>query len=417
MKVDIYGVGYVGLTLALAFAKHGVQVLGKDISKKKINDLNHGITEIAEPEIQNILDTALARKLISFTSDLDTKDSEIAIVTIGTNLTDGKISESQNKITELVRYLDQMQYKIIILRSTVGLGTCDELNKSLNFSKLVFAPERTIEGDAINELENLPQIIAAPSMSGLARAVSLFKCLEVPIETTDSFIIGEFAKLVCNVYRDYNFAFANEIGQICSQIGVNTEELLNVAAAGYKRLPKLKTGPVSGPCLTKDTHILNQSLTRMGAKGSRLLAEARRTNASVIDSIIKEVALQLPKYVLVLGTSFKSNPETSDTRSSHTIDIAKSLLENGISVDVYDPNIDDGGRQVLSESIISTPIINDYDVIVVGANNGWVEAFIQKRLLEIKKRKTVVYFAYTPHSTLVSQLENNCIIWPRLKKS
>ena len=105
----------------------------------------------------------------------------------------------------------------------------------LDHSEIVFCPERTVEGNAIKELGSLPQILASPSKRALSSAAQLFSILGVELHLTNNFAEGEMAKLICNVYRDYKFAFANEIGLLCGELGLDARKLISLASKDYLR--------------------------------------------------------------------------------------------------------------------------------------------------------------------------------------
>lgn len=411
MNVDIYGMGYVGLTLGLALAKRGVKVFGKDVDENKIKQLQECETCIKEPFILDLLIQSKRENTIYFTTDLFAKASDIAIVTIGTSLHNGTMESSHRQLHELVEFLDAQEYKIIILRSTVAIGTCDALRAKVNNAIIVFAPERTIEGNAIQELNSLPQILACPDPEGIRIASNLFNKLKVKLIVSSSYMNGEMAKLMCNIQRDYEFAFANEMALMCTQLGINSKDLIKLSSEGYDRFNCKSTGPVSGPCLTKDTEIFNQSLSALNFIPSELFMHARNTNKHVIKNIIHDLRKLSAKKILAIGTSFKSDPETSDTRESHTIKIVNSLNLEEIKCDVFDPHIDTQGQKELKEYIITKPDFDKYQIIFIGSNNIWIEKYLLDNNEKIKKTKKILYFCYEPNNTIMQTYNKHIKVW------
>ena len=147
--------------------------------------------------------------------------------------------------------------------------------KEINF---IYAPERTIEGNA-EELFNLPQIIACKNIISKNIAENIFQPLNVKL-FTDKFVEAELAKLLCNVYRDYNFAFSNQTAILCRDLSINISKVSDLASTDYKRFPKLLPGPVSGSSKEefRKTLIL---------KECNLFLNAREINESIIDLIAK----------------------------------------------------------------------------------------------------------------------------------
>ena len=253
MNIDIFGVGYVGLTLGLALAKQGVNVVGKDIDRKKLDALKNGTTDIKEPQIQSLLGQALDEGRIMFTSDLGRKpsDTEIAIVTIGTSLKNGSIVDSNEKLMSLVKQIDKLKYNYIYLRSTVGVGTCKKLSEVLITLKLFFVLSELLKAMQSKSRKSLPQILASPSKRALSSAAQLFSILGVELHLTNNFAEGEMAKLICNVYRDYKFAFANEIGLLCGELGLDARKLISLASKDYSRFRFKALAQFLAPVLQK----------------------------------------------------------------------------------------------------------------------------------------------------------------------
>lgn len=348
---------------------------------------------------------------IDFTTDRFAKSSDIAIVTIGTSLHNGSMDISHKQLHELVQFLDSQKYKIIILRSTVAIGTCEALSANLNTAVIVFAPERTIEGNAIEELKSLPQILASPDQEGIRVASSLFNKLEIKLMVTSSFIEGEMAKLMCNVRRDYEFAFVNEMALVCRKLGISSKNLIRLSSEGYERFSCKATGPVSGPCLTKDTIILNESLSDLNFSSSELFKHARNTNKQVIKNIIIDLRKLANRKILAIGTSFKSHPETSDTRQSHTIKIVNALNQGAIKCDVFDPFIDLEGQKALEDFLVRQPNFDKYDVIFIGSNNEWIEKYLMDNQEEIKNKKKIIYFCYEPNDNTLRVYDKHIKVW------
>lgn len=189
--------------------------------------------------------------------------------------------------------------------------------------KLAVAPERTVEGIALEELSDLPQIIGAVDEASAAAATGLFATLGVEVVRVSSLEAAEFAKLASNTARDLTFAISNELAYLADELNVDVYEAINACNAGYPRANIAPPGPVGGPCLTKDAIILATS-TRAMERPSFALA-GRATNTYLTQHVLSRIADQIsapPKVIGIIGLAFKGAPGTSDTRGSLATDLA-----------------------------------------------------------------------------------------------
>ena len=194
----------------------------------------------------------------------------IFVITVGTPLDkEGTINLDMisNVAHDIARNMGEDS--LIILRSTVKIGTSKHivapiLEKSGVAFDLAMCPERTLEGNAMRELYRLPQIIGADCEIAAERAASLFKSLTRTTLKVSSLETAEMIKLVDNTYRDVQFAFANEVARACETMHINGYEVITSGKLGYERTNVPLPGPVGGPCLSKDPHILMQSVADKG---------------------------------------------------------------------------------------------------------------------------------------------------------
>jgi len=395
--VTIFGMGYVGLTLALFFAKKGVKVIGYDISEERINSLLSKKSYVLESGIDDLLASSIDKGLfLPKVLDKNTLDAEtkLAFITIGTSLFNGSVRKSEERLFELCLQVDAAGFSTIVLRSTVAVGTCKKISSKLTNSKIVFAPERTVEGVAMEELQHLPQIIGGENAQSMYEVESLFKLLEVKVLSTESWEEAELAKLACNTYRDYNFAFSNAMVGMANIQNIDGNSVLKLASQSYDRMPFMLPGPVSGPCLTKDTYILRQSFSQ-SIDEAELLILARSINDSTNEKIISQIScLAKTKKVSFWGTSFKSDPDTSDTRESHTLAIIKQLELNNFDIEVFDPYIDNEGKKELSHLIVTSPSLDQDRVIVFGSWPKWIQEFIASDLVSDSIEGVTKYWCY-----------------------
>ena len=397
MKIDIVGAGYVGLTLSVTLAKFNHNVTCWDIDESKINQYKEYKTDIREPHIDDMLRKYQNSGYLNFQIYNSQKviNTDLVIITIGTALKGESSKESHSNLFKLVGDLVNQGIKNIMLRSTVEIGTCSKLDnlfgENCNF---IFAPERTIEGKAIEELLSLPQIAACKNEESRFLVRNCFEPLGIEIMFSEIWEEAELAKLICNVYRDYNFSFSNLLLTIAQEFGLDTASIINLVSSKYERMPLLKTGPVSGPCLSKDYIILSNSITNKTVKS--VLNSTRRINSEIINSAENDIEIIIQKFnfpqILFIGLTFKNTPFTTDTRDSHSIELINKL-KNKYNFLIYDPYTDNNSRTLFKNNFIDN-LEGDHHPFVVFCNiQKWV---IDLYLSRFEKSKTIKYWLYQP---------------------
>lgn len=353
-NVCVIGLGFVGLTLSLALSKSGFRVYGIEKNKKLLNNLKNSKPNFYEPNLKKTLKENIQNKKLSIHSEIPkTWKGGVFFVTVGTPL--GKlnkprfdmIKKATNQIAKNIKSSD-----LVILRSTVSVSTSRNivkpiLEKSKKSFLLAFCPERTAEGNAMKELRYLPQIISGLDKKSLRAAKNLFKKITKTIVPVSSLETAEMIKIVDNVQRDTFFGFANEIAKICDYLKINSHEVIDKGKFFYPRTNVAKPGPVAGPCLTKDTYILAESIKNKNLKSNLISLTARKLNKDlpsyIINKIIskKFVNKNLVKKICLLGVAFKGYPETDDTRNSVFFDFYDEIekkFPNAI-ITAFDPMI------------------------------------------------------------------------------
>jgi nucleotide sugar dehydrogenase len=359
-NVAIIGMGYVGLTLALGLSEEGFHVTGVDVNQDLIRNLSDGKSHIHETGIEEILNRQLAKNLKMSTEIPDVGD--IYIMCVGTPLNPIQNDKKSPDLSRLLMAAESIggclkNGDLVVLRSTVPPGTTREkilpvlestsgLLGATDFH-LSFAPERTIEGGALEELRSLPQIIGGLNRDSVEATVAIFRELTSNIIRVESIEAAEFIKLINNCYRDLSFAFSNQVAQIAQSFDINIVECIQAANSGYPRdqVPFPSPG-VGGPCLTKDPYFL--AFDFKSKSGSKTLSEyGRSINEGMIQYVVDSVLEQFEKtgknpldsQVLVCGLAFKGDPETTDLRGSSALEIANELKSKVNKVLVHDPVI------------------------------------------------------------------------------
>ncbi len=408
-KICILGAGHVGLplTIYLSLKSSGVNLYDKD--KKKINLLKKNQFNFYEKNLDKFLISENNKKKIKYASDIKTLSSQIYIICVGTILKKNKVCDNKliiNAIKQISKILKTDD--IIILRGTVQVGFTSviakkivEDNSNLKVGKNVFLgfmPERLLEGDSLNELNSLPQIISGVTNNCLTQikefSSGYFNRTIVAKSTEEAEII----KLCSNSYRDLTFSFANEISRLCEYYNLSANELIEKSNFGYSRnnIPYPSVG-VGGFCLPKDPFIFSELINKK--KGYKFSYLSRQINDQSIDQAINKLSNIKKKYfrqknrlkMLILGVSFKGLPETIDLRNSPSINIYKRLKKK------YDINLYDVNGKILKKyfnfkKLIIRPNLNSYDVVlIINKHPHYSDLFFKKVKINRSKKKKILF--------------------------
>jgi len=412
-KVCIIGLGYVGLTLSLHLAKKGVEVFGFDSNPDIINNLSKCKTHIFEKNIEKYLKTAVKKKKFIISHKIP-NNCDTYIVTVGTPLKYDKKLKKFNSNLDGVKDISFKLSKIIkkntliIFRSTLPIGTCRNIivkifeENKLKVEKdyfLSFAPERTIEGNAIKELQNLPQIVAGFGKKSLKEVTIFFNNISNHVVQVKNLEAAEMVKLLNNSFRDLSFAFSNQIAMICKEYGLNTNDIINSANKGYPRnqIPLASPG-VGGPCLTKDPYILDESVINSDNKSKSIFTISRDINNKIvynlIDNIKKLLGNSIKKKILLCGISFKGFPETKDYRGSVTLMFYEILKKNkNYQIYLHDPLFTNKEivRLLNTRSGNIKEVSNFYDCIVLINNNKFYKKITFNQYVKALKKNGLIF--------------------------
>ncbi|MDR0267488.1 nucleotide sugar dehydrogenase [Paenibacillus sp.] len=341
-EICMIGLGYVGITLAGAFLRKGARVSGVEIRESVCESLKRGQIHLQEPGLEEIV-----RETVGKTFNVSTQMPEklsTAIICVSTPF--GHLTKEPN-LEQLVSAAQEVANRmtedtLVIVRSTVPIGTTRKvvlpiLQKTVANPIIVFAPERTIQGKAVEELLTLPQVIGTDDDSHFERAKEIFDILGVEIIRTSSWEAGEMIKLICNAHTDLNYGFGNEVAAVADCFGLDAHEVIGAANYHYPRPDLSRPGYVGGSCLTKDPYHLIHSAEKHGYT-PRLIASARELNESLPDRILTQIEAILEKLqrtwpnvsVLLSGFAYKGVPQTDDLRGSPVWDMSKLLRLRGV---------------------------------------------------------------------------------------
>ncbi len=347
-KIAIIGLGYVGLPLAVEFAKK-YQTIGFDINQTRVGELEKGkdsTLEVSESELAEINN-------LEFSYDVaDLKKANVYIVTVPTPIDDNNAPDLTplEKASEMLgNVIDKGD--IVIYESTVYPGATEEIClpiiekvSGLIFNKDFFAgysPERINPGDKINTLTKIMKITSGstPKVADFVNDLYL-SIITAGTHKASSIKVAEAAKVIENTQRDLNIAIVNEFAKIFNKLNIDTEEVLKAAGTKWNFL-HFKPGLVGGHCISVDPYYLTHKAQEVGYRPEVILA-GRRINdgmgAYVATQMVKKLASSKihidDAKILVLGITFKG--DCPDVRNTKIIDIIKELKDFNMNVDVYD---------------------------------------------------------------------------------
>ncbi len=401
-EITIVGIGYVGLTLAIAFAKKGIKVNCFDKDINLIDKLKNKVLPFFESGLKEAFEVSFHN--LNFHESIEFFDTENIILTVGTPLkADNEVDLNYlyDAINNIFKFQNFKNLENIILRSTVPLGTCRKLEqytkkkfeKEVNF---VMCPERTIEGKAIEELSINPQIIGTSSIKAASVCFKLFNVLTDNIYISNNPEFAELAKLGDNTYRDISFAYSNFIATVAQEFNIVGSDLIEAMNSNYTRNNLAKPSPgVGGPCLSKDAFIFKKGLDYCNLDvNNNFILNGRIQDGFMMEHLSKQISDHCASLkmnnISIAGLAFKGFPETSDIRDSSTLKLIEKLPKF-LKFNIYDP-------------LIKEPlIINKYNltsfeefcinsaVLIIMTNNSIIKSQDwNKALLKLPKRALII---------------------------
>ncbi len=399
-KLAIIGLGYVGLPLAVEFAKK-YEVIGFDINQTRIDELLNGVDRTLEVESEELK----SAKKLSFSTNLnDILEANIYIVTVPTPIDEYKkpdlrpLLSASKSVGKVLKKGD-----IVIYESTVYPGCSEEdcvpiLERESGFKFNVdffvgYSPERINPGDKEHRLPSIKKVTSGSTPLIAKRVDELYKSIiTAGTHLAPSIKVAEAAKVIENTQRDINIAFINELALIFEKMKIDTNDVLQAASTKWNFLP-FKAGLVGGHCIGVDPYYLTYKAESLGYHPEVILS-GRRINDnmgifianSIVKLMIKKGIVIDNSRVLVLGITFKEN--CPDIRNSRVIDIIKELREFHINVDCYDPQADKNEVKEEYDVGLIENLNKTYDGVILAVAH---KEFKNLNLVSLKKEKCVVY--------------------------
>jgi UDP-N-acetyl-D-galactosamine dehydrogenase len=349
-KIGVIGLGYVGLPVAVAFARSGVAVVGFDLDQKRIEELRTGIDRTREVE-----KSELAHPTLNYTCEpAALAAADFYIVTVPTPIDSarrpdlGAVFAASGTVGQVLKRGD-----IVVYESTVYPGAVEEdcvpllerasgLRCGADFT-VGYSPERINPGDKDHRFETITKVVSAQDENTLRIVADVYgSVVKAGIHRAPSIKVAEAAKVIENTQRDLNIAFMNELSALFERLGIDTGDVLAAASTKWNFL-KFYPGLVGGHCIGVDPYYLTHRAEKAGYDPQVILA-GRRINDGVGQRVARECVERLRKRtsgnatVTILGMTFKEN--VPDTRNSKVADIVAELRSSGVAVQVHDPLAD-----------------------------------------------------------------------------
>jgi len=402
-KISIIGLGYVGLPVALAFARKYPHTVGFDINCARVDELRRGHDRNNETESHLLLDSSI--ELTCDPSKLEA--TTMFVVAVPTPVDANNVPD----LTPLVKASEFVGKHlkpghIVCYESTVYPGATEEvcgpilekvsgLKCGVDF-KLAYSPERINPGDTVHTLETVTKVVSGQDMETLERVAAAYGGI-VPagVHKASSIKVAEAAKVIENTQRDVNIALMNELAVIFDRIGIRTIDVLEAAGTKWNFLP-FRPGLVGGHCIGVDPYYLTAKAQQVGYQPEVILS-GRRINNNIAPFLAQKMAKMLIEQdipvkrarVGILGLTFKE--DVNDLRNSKVPDIMKELAAFGIDAVIHDPHADaDEAMHEYGIKMSKWEDIRNLDGLVVAVNHKAYKDMGQEKLLSLVRHGGVV---------------------------
>lgn len=393
-NISVIGLGYVGMPLAIAFAKK-INVIGFDVNKEKIELYKQGIDVTNEVGNKALKETTA----LMASDETKLKEAKFHIIAVPTPINDDKTPDLR-PIIGASRVLGRNLTKgsIVVYESTVYPGVTEEvcipiLEEESNLKcgvdfKVGYSPERINPGDKIHRLENITKVVSGMDEESLENIASIYELIiDAGVHRAESIKVAEAAKVIENSQRDINIAFVNELSMIFNKMEIDTKAVLEASGTKWNFL-KFYPGLVGGHCIGVDPYYLTHKAEQIGYH-SQVILSGRRINdgmgkyvgESTVKNLIKANKQVKGAKVAILGMTFKE--DCPDVRNSKVIDIINELKEYGINVFVADPIADENEvKREYGIDLTKFENIKNMDAVIVAVGH---KEYMELTLESIKK--------------------------------
>ena len=376
--LSLVGLGYVGMPIAVEFAKRGVKVIGFDLNAEKINTYKSG----ADPT-NEVGDDVIKNTTVEFTADEEElQKAKFHIVAVPTPVNDDHTPDL-SPVEGASRIIGRNLTKgsVVVFESTVYPGVTEEicvplleqesgLKCGVDF-KIGYSPERINPGDQVHRLSTITKIVSGMDEETLDCIAKVYEIVvDVGVHRAESIKVAEAAKVIENSQRDINIAFINELSIIFSKMGIDTQAVLRAAGTKWNFM-NFQPGLVGGHCIGVDPYYLTYKAEELGYHSQVILA-GRRINddmgkyvaENLVKSLIKADKQVRNAKVAILGFTFKEN--CPDTRNTKVIDIVNELKEYGINPILADPEADEEeARKLYGVEFKKMNCIRNMDAVIL----------------------------------------------------
>ena len=356
MRVSVFGLGYVGCVSAASFAGDGHEVVGVDVNTDKVASINAGCSPIVEPGLEDLLGECASQGRLRATTDTDDaiRSTDVSLLCVGTpSRKNGSLDlQYLERVSEQIgRSLrDKKDYHVVVVRSTVLPGTTHDLvipaleresgKKYGDGFGVSVNPEFLREGTALKDFRKPPLTLVGHNHAADASGtIALYQAIDAPLVST-SIRVAEMMKYTSNTWHALKVVFANEIGNLCKKLDVDSHEVMDI----FCRDEKLNLSPYylkpgfafGGSCLPKDVRALQYRAKEVDVE-LPMISQILPSNKGQIQQALDQVLDTGKKHVGLLGFSFKAG--TDDLRESPIVILAEALLGKGVSLKIYDKNV------------------------------------------------------------------------------
>ncbi|HJQ68280.1 MAG TPA: nucleotide sugar dehydrogenase [Blastocatellia bacterium] len=390
--VGVIGLGYVGLPLAVEFARGGFRVIGFEVDESRIDIINQGRSYIPDVRTE-IVRTLVERKQLSATVNFsELEETDVVIICVPTPLRKTKEPDISYILAASEKVRDNLHSpQLVILESTTYPGTTDEVllpmleetGKSLDKDfYLAFSPERVDPGNRQFQTHNIPKVVGGVSAMSTEVAAALYQTIVERVHKVSSARVAETAKLLENTFRSVNIGLVNEMAQLCYHLGIDSWEVIHAAATKPFGFMAFYPGPgIGGHCIPLDPHYLSWK-ARLHGFEARFIGLAEEVNSRMPRHVVQLVQDGLNEHgkalkgarVLVLGVAYKR--DINDVRESPALGIVDQLLHKGATVSYHDPfiaemNLD--GKGSLSNVELTDEALTNSDCAVIVTDHSGVD--------------------------------------------